>query len=330
MHVPQTMSGWLWCGVLFVVGPAMILLNNHVLNKVGYKYPIFFSSLGIVSVAILTHTAQWLGWIEIHRKISSHFWWTRILPIGLVSAATIATGNSVYLHLSVSFTQILKALTPVYILLCLYIFQVDTPAQSVVLSVFVISLGTILASLGEIQFSWSGFLLQSLADVFEGTRLVLLQMILSGNHKMNPLESLYFVYPATAFCQVALVFFYERDALFELKNWRIVENNWPLFLLGIILGVIINISGVFVIKHTSGLMLKLIGVVRNNFLVVGSVMFLGDRTTGMQMTGYVVSIAGFVWYSTLTHGGKSDKPDDHFDKKAYALLRLDEEEMDQL
>lgn len=330
MHVPQTMTGWLWCSVLFIVGPAMILLNNHVLNNVGYKFPIFFSSMGITSVAFLTHMAHWFGWIDIHRKVSSKFWWTRILPIGLVSAATIATGNSVYLHLSVPFTQILKALTPVYILLCLYICQVDTPTQHVVVSVSIISLGTILASLGEIQFSWSGFLLQSLADVFEGTRLVLLQMILSGTNKLNPVESLYFVYPATAFCQLVLVLFYEPDAIFEIQNWRTVEQHWPLFFLGMLIGVVINVSGVFVIKHTSGLMLKLIGVVRNNFLVVGSVMFLGDRTTPLQMSGYMVSIIGFIWYSTLTHGGKSEKPSDTFDKKSYALLKLNEEEMDQL
>lgn len=330
MHVPQSLAGWLWCGLLFMVGPAIILLNNHVLNNVGYKYPIFFSSLGISSVAVLTHSAEWLGWIKIERTVTSRFWWTRILPIGLVSAATIATGNSVYLHLSVSFTQILKALTPVYILLCLVLFRVDIPSQAVVISVCIISFGTIIATMGEVQFSWTGFLLQSLADVFEGMRVVLLQMILSGSHKMNPVESLYFVYPATAFCQLVLVLIYEPSALFSSASWAIVFKHPSLFVLGIILGVTINVTGVFVIKHTSGLMLKLLGIIRNNFLVVGSVTFLGEKTTFMQMTGYIISIGGFMWYAGLTHGGQSDTRDILPDRKPYALLSLDEEEMDEL
>ena len=83
----------------------------------------------------------------------------------------------------------------------------------------------------------------------------------------------------------------------------------------------------FVIKHTSGLMLKLIGVVRNNGLVLFSVFFMNETTTLLQMFGYSVSIAGFLWYIQLTNGGHSTQAISPIAK--YAHLH-DENEMDSL
>lgn len=323
-------SGFIWCCLFFILGPTLILVNNHVFNKVNYKYPILFSSLGIIGVVFVTRIAKFFEWIEIKKQLSNEFWFTRVFPIGLLSAATIGVGNSVYLHLSVSFTQMLKALTPVYILLCLVLFKVEIPSSPVVVSVCIISVGTMIASLGELHFSWTGFLLQSLADLFEGSRLVLLQMILSNN--LTPIESMYYISPATAVCQLLMVLVYERDALLSEKSWTLVASHWYWFLAGTVLGVCINFIGMFVIKHTSGLMLKLIGVVRNNCLVLFSIIFLGEKTSFLQMVGYVVSVGGFIWYTNLTHGGKSEASNNHLPisgSRKYSRL-ASAEEMDEL
>jgi drug/metabolite transporter (DMT)-like permease len=317
-----------WCILFFFLGPTLILVNNYVFNNLHYKYPIFFSSLGIMGVVLVTRVSEWLGFIVVNKNISIEFWLTRILPIGLLSAATIGSGNSVYLYLSVSFTQMLKALTPVYILACLSIFRVENPSGSVVLAVIIISVGTMIASVGELRFSWIGFFLQSFADLLEGSRLVLLQIILTQN--LSPIESMYYTAPATAFCQLVMVFIYEPEAI--LKSSGVVRQYWYIFVAATVLGICINFIGMFVIKHTSGLMLKLIGVVRNNCLVIFSVFFLGEVTTLLQMVGYLVSVVGFVWYTNLTHGGKSESPQLPVQdrKKYYSRLYEHEEEMNEL
>jgi len=313
-----------WCCLFFVLGPLLILVNNHVFNKVHFKYPILFSSLGLWGTAVVCHAAKACGMLQVERSLSAKFWFTKILPIGLLSAATIGSGNTVYLYLSVSFTQMLKALTPVYILLCLVLLKVEIPKIRVVLAVVVMSLGTAIASFGELKFSWTGFLLQSLADLFEGSRLVLLQVIMSSDF-LSPIESMYFISPATALSQFVLVLIYERPALFDPASWAQVSQFWYLFLLATFLGIGINFVGMFVIKHTSGLMLKLLGVIRNNCLVLLSVVFLGEQTTAVQMTGYILSVMGFVWYTNLTHGGKPEKQT--MKKRSYTQL-VDEEEME--
>jgi drug/metabolite transporter (DMT)-like permease len=315
-----------WCSLFFVLGPFLILVNNHVFNKVHYQYPILFSSLGLWGTAIVCRVSALLGLVKIERKMPPAFWFTKVVPIGILSAATIGSGNTVYLYLSVSFTQMLKALTPVYILLCLVLFQVETPKTRVALAVLVISLGTAIASFGELRFSWKGFLLQSVADLFEGSRIVLLQIIMSSDF-LSPIESMYFISPATALAQFVLVLMYERSALTDPNNWAKMSQYWYFFVLAFVLGTSINFVGMFVIKHTSGLMLKLLGVIRNNCLVLLSVIFLGESTTMVQMTGYMLSVIGFIWYTNLTHGGKTERV--KIDKRDYTRV-VDPEEMEEI
>ena len=313
-----------WCTLYFILGPALIILNNHVFNTIHYKFPILFSSLGIWGTAIVSIVLRRLGFAEKGKDISMKFWATRILPIGVLSAASIATGNSVYLHLSVSFTQMLKALSPVYIFLFMTVLKVEIPNRLVMLAVAVISMGSIISLVGELKFSWIGFLLQSLADVFEGCRLVMTQVLLSNN-VLTPMESLYYVFPATAVSQLFLVMIREQRALTEPANWTLAMDNWHLFLLAITLGTAMNFVGIFVIKHTSGMMLKLIGVVRNNCLVLLAVIFLGDKTSAVQIFGYLVSIGGFVWYSKLSAGGVSHEKTPVMDKVQYSPISNEDE-----
>lgn len=54
-----------------------------------------------------------LGWL----------WYRRVLPVGFAHASTLALGNAVYLLLNVGFIQMLKAFTPVMILLVGKIFN---------------------------------------------------------------------------------------------------------------------------------------------------------------------------------------------------------------
>lgn len=306
-----------WCTLYFILGPALIILNNHVFNTIHYKFPILFSSLGIWGTAVVSVVLRTLGFAEKGKDISIQFWATRIFPIGILTAASIAAGNTVYLYLSVSFTQMLKALSPVYIFLFMSVLKVEIPNRLVIVAVALISIGSIISLVGELKFSWVGFLLQSAADVFEGCRLVMTQVLLSNND-LTPMESLYYVFPATAVSQLIMVMIRERSALTEPENWKLAMDNWHLFLLAITLGTSMNFVGIFVIKHSSSMMLKLIGVVRNNCLVLLAVIFLGDTTSAVQVFGYLVSIGGFVWYTKLSAGGVSHEKTPVMDKVQYS------------
>lgn len=57
--------------------------------------------------------------------------------------------------------------------------------------------------------------------------------------------------------------------------------------------------GLVVINYTSGLALKLLGIFRNNLPVLVSIIFLKESISAVELTGYVISIFGFIAYAYL-------------------------------
>lgn len=70
-------------------------------------------------------------------------------------------------------------------------------------------IGVVIASFGEIQFVFIGFMFQLGGIVFEALRLVMVEKLLSSaTYKMDPLVSLYYFAPVCAtmnFCVAAVV-----------------------------------------------------------------------------------------------------------------------------
>lgn len=64
----------------------------------------------------------------------------------------------------------------------------EKPNQRTLFIVILISVGVAIASVGELHFAMSGFISQSLAIMFEASRLVTIQKLLHGM-KMDPLVS---------------------------------------------------------------------------------------------------------------------------------------------
>ena len=79
---------------------------------------------GCLSTSIVKSSSQ-----PATKAITRQVWLTRVLPVGAFAASTMALGNMAYLYLGVSFIQMLKALSPVFTMLGLFmgecLFQVS-------------------------------------------------------------------------------------------------------------------------------------------------------------------------------------------------------------
>jgi hypothetical protein len=47
------------CSLYMAVGPALVLLNKHLLSDVGFRYPILLSSLGLCFAAVTAHVVSY-------------------------------------------------------------------------------------------------------------------------------------------------------------------------------------------------------------------------------------------------------------------------------
>jgi drug/metabolite transporter (DMT)-like permease len=218
-----------------------------------------------------------------------------IVPIGLLYSASLVCSNMVYLYLSVAFIQMLKAAAPVAVLLTSWAWGVEEPSLKRFLNILFIVAGVGLASFGEIDFSLAGFLFQVGGIVFEAMRLVMIQVLLSGDtQKMDPLVSLYYYAPVCAVMNVIVAIGSEANS-FDPAD--LAKAGYGLLILNAMVAFMLNVSSVFLIGKTSGLVMTLTGILKNILLVIISVMIWHTNISWLQFLGYAIALGGLVYYS---------------------------------
>ncbi|KAF8637876.1 hypothetical protein AX17_002499 [Amanita inopinata Kibby_2008] len=286
--------------IWIVLSSAVIIYNNYIYNTLNFKYPVFLVTwhLGFAAVGtrILQRTTNLLdGAKDVH--MSKDMFIRSILPIGLLFSGSLILSNTAYLYLSVSYIQMLKAFTPVAILLISWSFRIQEPNKKLAFIVLMISSGVALASHGELRFNLIGFATQTAAVVFEASRLVMIQILLH-NQKMDPLVSLHYYAPVCAGINLIFLPFTEGFAPFydlsRIGAGILISNAAVAFLL--------NVAAVFLVGVGSGLVLTLAGVFKDILLITGSVLIFGSTVTPLQVFGYSIALGGLVLFKTS--GGK--------------------------
>jgi hypothetical protein len=279
---------------------AVIIYNNYLYNTLNFKYPVFLVTWHLTFAAIGTRVLQRTthlldGVKDVH--ISKDMFMRSILPIGLLFSGSLILSNTAYLYLSVSYIQMLKAFTPVAILIISWTFRIAEPNRKLALIVFMISSGVALASKGELRFNLIGFLTQAAAVAFESSRLVMIQILLHGL-KMDPLVSLHYYAPVCALINVACLPFTEGLAPF----YELHRVGLAVLLSNASVAFLLNVAAVFLVGVGSGLVLTLAGVFKDILLITGSVLIFGSQITSLQVFGYSIALGGLVLFKTS--GGK--------------------------
>jgi len=276
---------------------SVILFNKWILSTLGFSYPILLTSWHLIFATIMTQIlARTTKLLDGRKtvKMTGRVYLRAIVPIGLFFSLSLICGNLTYLYLSVSFIQMLKATTPVAVLLTSWALGTAQPNFKVLFNVSFIVIGVILASVGEIDFVLIGVLFQAGGIAFEAVRLVMVQRLLSSTEfKMDPLVSLYYFAPVCAVMNFAVAIFWELPNItmaevYAVGLWTLLANAMVAFLL--------NVSVVFLIGKTSVLVLTLCGVLKDILLVVASVMIWGTIISPLQIFGYGIALCGLVYY----------------------------------
>ncbi|KAJ7598990.1 triose-phosphate transporter family-domain-containing protein [Mycena floridula] len=278
----------------------VIIYNNYLYNTLNFKYPVFtvtwHLTFAAIGTRILEHTTNLLdGAKEV--KMTKDMFIRSILPIGILFSGSLIMSNTAYLYLSVSYIQMLKAFTPVSILLISWTFRIAEPNRKLALIVFMISSGVALASHGELKFNLLGFVIQAAAVAFEASRLVMIQILLHGL-KMDPLVSLHYYAPVCAVINLIFLPFTEG-----LQPFYELATIGPLILLSnAFVAFLLNVAAVFLVGVGSGLVLTLAGVFKDILLITGSVVLFDSTVTPLQVFGYSIALGGLILFKTS--GGK--------------------------
>ncbi|KAH7366748.1 triose-phosphate transporter [Plectosphaerella cucumerina] len=287
----------LYVAVWISLSSSVILFNKWILDTLNFRYPVILTTYHLLFATLMTQIlANWTTLLDGRKtvKMTSRVYIRAIVPIGVFFSLSLICGNLTYLYLSVAFIQMLKATTPVAVLIAGWSLGVSTPNLRVFLNVSVIVVGVIIASIGEIKFVWVGVIYQIGGVIFEALRLTMVQRLLSSaDYKMDPLVSLYYFAPICALMNfvVAVIWEVPRCSMEEVYNVGLVT-----FFLNGLCAFLLNVSVVFLIGKTSSLVLTLCGVLKDVMLVAASMAIWGTEVTGLQFFGYSVALGGMVYY----------------------------------
>lgn len=271
----------------------VILFNKYLFNGV-FPFPLTLTCIHMAFASGVTWALRGAGVIEAP-------WFPvpvllrNVLPIGVLYAASLATSNLGAARLSVSFVQMIKALTPLITLGAGIALRVESFDRRQVLIVAVMCAGVIVASAGELLWNGVGVAFQVAAVCFEGSRLVVTQILLQQHlPKASPLVSISIFAPPCFALLLPLALIWEPAALARLGASQsaaiaVAANTLAAFVL--------NLAVVILVARTSGLVLSIAGIVKDVALIVASIFIFWNPVTLTQVVGYTLALIGLNMYN---------------------------------
>jgi hypothetical protein len=273
-------------------GPTLILLQKYVLGVLDFEYPIFIVTLAAVTRWAVVLTLVHTGVIRLgaHADLSFVEWTRGMLPVGILECISLAAGSSAYLHISVSFVQMLKAFQPVVLNVFIVGLGLEKFSWQLFACIAVVTAGSVLAAIGEVNFTPTGVWLMLISELAESAKYVILHFYLR-NERFTLWEGVYFTTPSSSFSLGVLCVLFERDVV-KRENMALFLANWKIFFALVVLAMITTVSGFGIIKELGSVSNKVLVMLRNALLIYPAVQLYDDIVTPIQIIGYGVTAVG--------------------------------------
>ena len=303
-----------------LVSGLIIILNNWVMHYDGFPFPIALSATGPLFSWVVSAVLVASGHTRLEREMTFKTWMQQVFPIGFFTAVTYATGNELYLYMSVSFIQMMKSMSPIVVLFLLVAFKLDVLTTPKLVGVATMSAGMLVACHAEPSFSVFGLALMVVGEASEAMRMVFFQQLL-GAAQFGLIEGLFYTCPANFFFLCVGVAVFEEGEIKKPENYeRVLRNPGPYLCISA-LGFLVILTTLGVIQTCGSLTFKAAGQVRNIGIIIVSMAVFGDRVTVTQAVGYAINVVGFCVYQVV-----KTREDLHNLREEFAREALDGDE----
>jgi drug/metabolite transporter (DMT)-like permease len=302
------------------VSGLIIILNNWVMHYDGFPFPIALSATGPLFSWVVSAVLVASGHTRLERHMTFKTWMKQVFPIGFFTAVTYATGNELYLYMSVSFIQMMKSMSPIVVLFLLVAFKLDVLTTPKLVAVATMSAGMLVACHAEPSFNLIGLALMVVGEAAEAMRMVFFQQLL-GVAQFGLIEGLFYTCPANFFFLCVGVAVFEEGEIKKPENYeRVLRNPGPYLCISA-LGFLVILTTLGVIQTCGSLTFKAAGQVRNIGIIIVSMAVFGDRVTVTQAVGYAINVVGFCVYQVV-----KTREDLHNLREEFAREALDGDE----
>ncbi|KAL3634695.1 hypothetical protein CASFOL_021749 [Castilleja foliolosa] len=290
---------YLYLLIYITLSSGVILYNKWVLSPKYFNFP-FPITLTMIHMGFSGAVAFFL--IRVIKvvspvKMTLGIYATCVVPISAFFASSLWFGNTAYLHISVAFIQMLKALMPVATFVVAVLCGTDKLRWDVFLNMLLVSVGVVVSSYGEIHFNVIGTVYQVTGIFAEALRLVLTQVLLQKKGlTLNPITSLYYIAPCSFVFLFIPWYFLEKPGM-EVSQ---IQFNFWIFFSNAVCALLLNFSIFLVIGRTGAVTVRVAGVLKDWILIaLSTVIFPESIITGLNIIGYAIALCGVVLYNYL-------------------------------
>ncbi|CAL5338033.1 unnamed protein product [Camellia sinensis] len=290
---------YLYLLIYIMLSSGVILYNKWVLSPkyFNFPFPITLTMIHMGFSGLVAFLLVRVFKVVSPVKMTFEIYATCVIPISAFFASSLWFGNTAYLHISVAFIQMLKALMPVATFLVAVLCGTDKLRWDVFLNMVLVSVGVVISSYGEIHFNVVGTLYQVTGICAEALRLVLTQVLLQKKGlTLNPITSLYYIAPCSFVFLFVPWYFLEQPGMEVLQ----IQFNFWIFFSNAICALALNFSIFLVIGRTGAVTIRVAGVLKDWILIaLSTVIFPESTITGLNIIGYAIALCGVVMYNYL-------------------------------
>eukprot|EP00057_Strongylocentrotus_purpuratus_P004310 XP_003728442.1 PREDICTED: solute carrier family 35 member E4 [Strongylocentrotus purpuratus] len=289
-----SMAGWLTLNI------CLTNINKWLFMSYGFPYPLFVTALHMLSTAIFgfvvirfTPFGAAYGEGNARLKFAPHLS-PKIFILSVVSTVSIACGNIALKHLYVSFVKMIMAVTPLATVIILKVLFGREFDQFVYLSMLPLCFGSLLCTIGEVNFSVFGFIAAFTATLLRAGRSVL-QGVLLKDERIDSVRLLYHIcIPSFLQLGVASLLF-EGGALWDPRLSTSIEL-WTLIILSCICAVGYNIMTFLVTYYTSPVTVQVLGNISIVLTVGLSLLIFQNEVSLLSIVGIASIVLGSLMY----------------------------------
>lgn len=260
-------------------------------------------------MAVLARSAMWARG-EPPTPVPPDTYLRVVVPIAVCTALDVICSNESLERLSVSFHTMIKASSPMWVLLFALLHGLERPDALLMGAVGLISTGTMLTAYGHIHAELLGSALAVAAVALAGYRWALTQLLLqpatplhAGSPRpLSVLDTVWHISPVIAVVALPLaltleagslapsVFLHSPRAALQLAGVLSVQSALIFALL---------VAEYLVVQRTSVLTLAVAGMVKELCTILLAVFIWGDRISALNAAGFGVCLTGIAVYQGI-------------------------------
>jgi len=247
------------------------------------------------------------------------------LPCGIVTAADVGFSNMALSRISITFYTMVKASSPIFVVISAYIFGIEKITVSLLLVVLIISAGEMLTVLGEVQFDTIGFIYVLIASILSGCRWTVVQLKIQSIDPplKSTMATMRLLSPVMFISMLIYSLLWENpiaqlgphsDTIY-FTSFSEGMKTLGIGLGGGVLAISMLIFEFYLIMHSSALVLMIGGVLKELVTIMLGVTLLGDEINLINIMGCFVVFSGVILFKVSHHITKIEKSYDSVDEE---------------